>query len=1095
MLRFPAIHGDQLVFTYAGDLYTVPADGGVARRLTGDVGYEMFPRFSPDGQHLAFTGQYDGNTEVYLMSAEGGVPRRLTHTATLDRDDVSDRMGPNNMVLGWRDNDRVVFRSRGTGWNSFIGQLYMAHTQGGIPEQLPLSHGSWCSFSPDGGRMAFNRVMREFRTWKRYRGGMADDIWIYDFETKQIENLTEHPSQDVFPMWHGRRIYFVSDRDDLKRMNLYVCDVETKEVTQLTRFTEFDVKFPSLGDVAIVFENGGFIHRLELGTHEVSRIPIMIQEDLAIGRDGWKDVRSQVGSFDVAPDAKRAVLGARGDIFTVPLKHGPTRNLTRSSGVHDRNAAWSPDGRWIAYVSDATGEDEIYLMPQDGQGPPTQLTASGDTYKYALSWSPDSQYLLWGDRKNRLQFVDVQTKAVVLVDQASAWEISQYAWSPDSRWIAFTRPEERSFPRIALYSVADREWRHATDSWFAASEPAFSADGKLLFFISRRDFSPRTSQTEPNHTYFDMERIYFLTLAKETRSPFEPRSDEVKIASDADDPEEEDPAPEKPAAEKPDETESEESSAGEDASDEEIEKEKDTAKVKVVTTVDWDGLTSRIGVVPVAASDYRSLTSVGQKLFYLRNGFRDEKSRLLVFDFDPEKLQETELGEANGYVVAAGGKKMLLTTGEAAFAIIDLPGSKLEVKDRLDLGDLKVELNRIAEWEQIYRECWRQMRDFMFDPNLHGVDWARLRERYAPWVGHVRHRADLTYVIGELIGELNIGHAYVGGGDYPKAERIATGLLGARIERDPASGYFVIRKILKGQNWDKGLRSPLTEMGVDAQEGDFILAIDGEPTTQRRDLYSALVGKAGKQVRLRLNDEPQEAGSRETTVVPTADESGLYYFDWVEGNIERVSAATDGLVGYVHIPDMGTRGLNEFVKYYYPQLRKEALIVDVRGNGGGNVSPQIIERLRREPAMITIARNSTMNFDPAGMVAGPKVMLLNEYSASDGDIVAFRFRKYGLGPIIGRRSWGGVVGIRGSLPLLDGGFLNKPEFSRYDLEGTEWIMEGTGVEPDLVVDNDPAREFAGVDDQLERAIAVVLEELRTKGVKLSPPPPYPDKSR
>jgi tricorn protease len=1086
LLRFPAIHGDQLVFTYAGDLHTVSADGGVARRLTSDVGYEMFPRFSPDGRQLAFTGQYDGNTEVYLMPAAGGVPRRLTHTATLDRDDVSDRMGPNNMVLGWHDNGRVVFRTRGTGWNSFIGKLYLANTQGGIPEELPLSQGSWCSFSPDRSQMAFNRVMREFRTWKRYRGGMADDIWIYDFETKQIENLTDHPAQDVFPMWHERRVYFVSDRDELKRMNLYVCDLETREISQLTRFTDFDVKFPSLGNNTIVFEHGGFIHRLELETHDVRRVPILIQEDLAVGRDGWKEVRSQINSYDLAPDGKRAAFTARGDIFTVPARHGPTRNLTRSSGVHDRNVTWSPDGRWIAYISDATGEDEIYLRPHDGQGAPTQLTTNADTYKYALRWSPDSQHLLWSDRKNRLQFIHVQTKEITLVDQATAWEISQYAWSPDSRWIAFARPEERSFPRIALYSVADQAWRHATDPWFASSEPAFSADGKLLFFVSRRDFSPRTSQTEPNHAYFDMERIYFLALAKETRSPFEPRSDEVKLEANDTGTNEEEPAPEKSEV-----AEDGESSKGEDVTD----SEKEVAKAKPVVTVDWDGLEARIGAVPVAAANYRRLTSVGQKLFYLRNGLRDDKSRLLVFDLDPGKLEETELGEVNGYTVAAGGKKMLVTTGDADYAIIDLPSSKLELKDRLDLGELKVELNRTAEWEQIYRECWRQMRDFMFDPNLHGVDWRQLRERYAPLVRHVRHRADLTYVIGELIGELNIGHAYVGGGDYPKADRIPTGLLGARIERDPDSGYFVIRKILKGQNWDESLRSPLTEMGVDAREGDYILAIDGEPTTQRRDLYAALVGKAGQQVQLRLNHEPREAGSRVTTVVPTADESGLYYFDWVEGNLERVSAATAGRVGYVHIPDMGTRGLNEFVKYYYPQLRKEALIVDVRGNGGGNVSPQIIERLRREPAMITVARNSTSHFDPAGMVAGPKVMLLNEYSASDGDIVAYRFRKYGLGPIIGRRSWGGVVGIRGSLPLLDGGFLNKPEFSRYDLEGTEWTMEGTGVEPDLVMDNDPAREFAGIDDQLELAIAVVLDELQTKGVKLTPPPPYPDKSR
>jgi len=1082
LLRFPAVHGNQLVFSYAGDLYTVSAKGGVARRLTSNAGYEMFARFSPGGQQIAFTGQYDGNTEVYLMPAEGGVPTRLTYTATLSRDDVSDRMGPNNIVMTWRDDKTVVFRSRRIEWNDFNGQLWLASTEGGLPERLPLPRGGWCSFSPDKNRVAYNRVFREFRTWKRYRGGQADDIWIYDFEKKTIENITHDPAQDIFPMWHQDRIYFVSDRDELKKLNLYVYDLGAKTTRKLTSFTEFDLKFPSLGDNAIVFENGGYLYRFDLASEQAEKVPVFIEEDFAVGRGGLKDVSKETTNFDLAPDGSRALFGARGDVFTLPAKHGPTRNLTRSSGVHERDSQWSPDGKWIAYLSDASGEDEIYILPQDGSRPATQLTAGADTYKYQPIWSPDSRRLLWSDKKQRLQFVEVETKAVTLVDQATDWEISNYAWAPDSQWIAFARPEDKQMTRIALYSLEKKEWQPVTDGWFASHDPAFSSDGKLLFFISERDYAPRFSQVEPDYAYFDMSRIYLVTLAKDIKSPFEPQSDEVKVKQPETTGEKKD-KPEDKAAE----------AKGDKTTDEKKDEPKEPRKIAV--KVDLDGLTQRIAALPAPASGYDHLRSVGEKLYYTRKGAKDEKRRLLLFDLAKDKLKETDLGEFNGYEISADGKKMIVSAGEGAFHIIDLPTARIEAKDKLDLGDLKVTLDRQAEWDQIYRECWRQMRDFLFAPNLQGVDWPKLRARYEPLLKHVQHRADLTYLVGELIAELNIGHAYVGGGDYPKAERISLGLLGAQIERDPASGYYVIRRILKGQNWDKPLRSPLTEIGVQAKAGDYIIAVDGQPANQMRDLYAALVNRAGKQVRLKLNAQPKEEGSHETVVVPTADERPLYYLSWVETNIERVNKATDAKVGYVHIPDMGEHGLNEFVKYYYPQLRKEGLIIDVRFNGGGFVSSQIIERLHRQLVEFTVARNASVNLDPAGMVLGPKVMLLNEFSASDGDIVAYRFRKYKLGTIIGKRSWGGVVGIRGSLPLLDGGYLNRPEYSRFDSEGKEWIMEGKGVEPDIVVDNDPAREFAGTDDQLEKAIIVIQEELQKSPVKIPPPPPYPDKSK
>ena len=1072
LLRFPALHGDRVVFTYAGDLYTVPVQGGVARRLTSDPkGFEMFARFSPDGKTLAFTGQYDGNTEVYVMPSEGGEPRRLTHTATLERDDVSDRMGPNNIVMAWKDNDTVVYRSRRNHWNPFKGELTLARLSGGVPQALPVPRGGWCSFSPDGQQMAYNRVFREFRTWKRYRGGQADEIWLHHFGTGETTRLTSDPAQDIFPMWHGDRIYFVSEREESHQANLYVMDLKTRKPRRLTDFTEFAVKFPSLGDTGIVFENGGYLYRLDFQTEKAVRIPVEIREDLAIGRGGLRDVSKETTSYEIAPDGARALVGARGDVFTVPAKNGATRNLTQSPGVHERNAVWSPDGKWIAYVSDQSGEDEIWIRPQDGSGEPRALTSGADTYKYEIVWSPDSQRIAWTDKLNRLQFVEVESKQVTLVAQSEAFEIRDFTWSPDSQWLAFTKPEVRRFANIYIYGLAQKNQVQVTDGWFDVGSPEFSSDGKYLFFVSERSFNPSYGQTEWNHTYSDMERIYLVTLAAATKSPLAPKSDEVKPRDDK-------------AA-----VSGTEAQAVSDK-DKDKDKDGDVAKAakpsKVVVTVDVDGLTQRITVLPPPASNYGSLSSVGDKLFYVKKG------KLHLFDLEKDK--ETELGEVAGFRVSADRKKMLVKVG-SELAIVDLPSAKLDLADRkLSLSDLKVRLDRRAEWNQIYNECWRQMRDFLFDPKLHGVDWAGMRRRYEPLLAHVQHRADLTFIIGEMIGELNIGHAYVGGGDLPKPERISLGLLGAVIQPD-ASGYFRIERILRGHNWDSKYRSPLTEIGVEIRPGDYILAVQGQSTRGMTDLYSALVGTAGKPVVLRVNREPKEEGARDQTVIPTADEQPLYYLDWVLGNIEKVDKASGGKIGYVHVPDMGVPGLNEFAKFYYPQLHKEALVVDCRGNGGGNVSPMIIERLRREPAMWTVARNGAVNVDPSGQVLGPKVLLIDQHSASDGDIVGYRFRKHRLGPIIGQRSWGGVVGIRGSLPLLDGGILNRPEFSRFDLEAKEWIMEGTGVEPDIEVDNDPTREFSGTDDQLNRAIAELKKAMESKPVKIPQPPAYPDKSK
>lgn len=1065
LLRFPAINGDKIVFTYAGDIYTVAKAGGMARKLTNHEGFEMFAKFSPDGKQIAFTAQYDGNTEVYLMPSEGGVPVRLTYTATLGRDDISDRMGPNNIVMAWTpDGKKIIYRSRKESFNDFVGQLYSVPVTGGLSSEIPLSTGGFCSYSPDGSKLAFNRVFREFRTWKYYKGGMADDIRIFDFQTGEVTNVTSNDAQDIFPMWHGDNIYFLSDRD--RTMNLFVYHTGTHLVRKLTNYTDYDIKFPSLGNNAIVYENGGYIYIFDLLTEKSTKVSITIAEDFYGGRNELKDASKSVSSADLSPDGKRVVLTARGDVFSVPSEEGITRNLTESSGAHDREAAWSPDGKYIAYLSDKSGEYEIYMKAQDGSAEAVQLTTNADTYKFNILWSPDSKKILWNDKKMRLQYVDIGSKAVTLVDQSKVWEFNQFGWSPDSRWIAYVTQLPTNFGKIMLYNLETGTKIPVTDDWYTSNSPSFSNDGKYLFFASGRDFNPIYSETEWNHAYRNMERIYFVILAEDTPNPFAPKNDEVEIkkdeASKADDGKKGGQGQEDKMAEKP------------------------------VTKIDTAGLGDRIVGLPVRPSNYMNINSLEDKVYY--NEMMDGGDGISLKMYDLKKKEETELGKGMFFSLSFDGKKMLVAQ-DGKYAVIDLPSGKINLTKYTDLSGLKVYVNKDEEWKQIFDEAWRQMRDFFYVENMHGVDWPAMKAKYGQMLPYVNNRNDLNYLIGEMIAELSIGHAYVNGGDKPSPERIKTGLLGAKVSKDAVSGYFKVDMVLKGQNWSREMRSPLTEVGVNVKEGDYILAVDGKPADKMPDLYAAFVGKAGKPVELTVNSSASLAGSRKVIVTPVEDEANLYYYNWVQHNIDYVNSKTNGEVGYIHIPDMGPEGLNEFVKYFYPQLSKKGLIIDDRGNGGGNVSPMIIERLQRQITRSNMVRNSEIpGYTPRQMMLGPKVMLINQYSASDGDLFPYAFKKHQMGTVIGVRTWGGVVGIRGSLPFIDGMDLRKPEFASYSSETSEWIIEGIGVEPDIVVDNDPALEYKGIDTQLDKAIEVITVQLKDyKGVP--PIPEGPDKSK
>ncbi len=1067
LLRFPAIYGKQIVFSYAGDLFTVDSDGGIARKLTSHNGYEIFPRFSPDGSQIAFTGQYDGNTEVFTIPSEGGAPKRLTYTATLDRDNVSDRMGPNNLVMDWTpDGKYITFRSRKQSFNSFIGQLFKVSVDGGIPEELPLPYGGFHSWSDDGNKIAYNRIFREFRTWKYYRGGMADEIWIHDFESRTTEKVTDNVEQDIIPMWVGDQIFYLSDRD--RCMNMFVYNTSTKQTSKVTDFKEYDIKFPSLGKEQIVFENGGYIYKLDVNTQKYEKVEVQIANDNAYSRTELVDASKNITSIDISPNGERALFSARGEIFTVPAKHGVTRNLSQSPGAHDRVASWSPDGKNIAWFSDKSGEYELYIQRQDGTKEAVSLTKGYKNYPYELKWSPDSKMIAFSDHFMTLQVVDVAAKKTQVVKKSVSTELNDFDWSPDSKWLAFTENDKNGLGVIHLYNLKDKEFHPVTDNWYESADPRFSPDGKYLYFTSARDFNPTFSNLELNIAYTDMTKVYMVTLDKDTPSPFAPENDEVKIDETGD-------ADEKDKDKDKDK--------GKSKGKEEAGDEKEDKDIKI----DVEGLNSRILALPLTAMNYGNLHAAEGKVYYIAGSQAEPGFTAKVFDLKSKK--ETDLGKNLIFTISANGKKMIVRQN-GKYGVIDLPGAAVTLSETIDLSNMQVLTEYKKEWKQIYDESWRQMRDFFYVENMHGVDWKAMHEKYDALVPYVNHRNDLTYVIGELIGELSVGHSYVNSPAGMKGpERIPTGLLGAKISKEE-NGFFRINEILEGANWSEELRSPLTEVGLDVRAGDYIIAVNGQSTEDMDDIYASLVNTAGKTVKLTINSQASWDGARHELVKPIADESQLYYYNWVHGNIDKVNEATDGQIGYLHIPDMGVGGLNIFNRYYYPQLKnKKGLIIDDRGNGGGFVSRIVVEKLQRELSFVFSSRRGVEDGDPVpgGTVYGPKVLLINFASASDGDLFPYQFKKHKLGTTIGTRTWGGVVGIRGSLPFIDGGDLRRPESGSYSATESEWIVENHGVEPDIVLDNDPAKEYDGEDEQLNKAIEVIMGQLD----QYAPPPPKP----
>jgi len=1050
LLRFPDIHGDQITFTHGGDIWIASVEGGEARRLTADPGVELFPKFSPDGRFIAFTGQYGGDEQVFVIPTSGGEARQLTYYPAAGP--LPDRWGYDNQVQGWTpDGEGVIFRSLRDAYGLTDGKLYTVDADGGLPEALPMTVSGAGILSPDGTQALFSPLMRDFRTWKRYEGGWAQDLFIFNLDGSGSVNITNHPRTDRDPMWMGDTVYFVSDRDDY--LNIYSYDPETGETEQLTEHEGVDVRWPGDdGESRIVYELAGSLRVLDVESGEDRAIEINVGDDDNLTRPRMVDASGDLRGFSLSPDGVRLAIAARGEVFSVPVEAGITRNLTGTPAAHDREVAWSPEGDLIAYISDETGEEQIWLRDPTGSEAPRQLTDSLTTRIYNPVWSPDGTKIAFGDSEARILVVDVESGEVSEAYDDPGYHAHDYDWSPDSKYLAFSIAEPRMartspFRSIFIWEADSGEARRVTSDRYSEYAPRFSDDGEHLFFLSRREFAPLVDPVEWNFAQDRGIGVFALALSEDASNPFLPRNDEVTVSDDSEDGKDED---------------------GDEA---------DTVEVKI----DWDGLSDRLIRVPVEADNIAALAISGGHIitwhpgafYYGRGPGMDAK--LMAYDIANRESFELASG-VNGFSLAADESFVAVQSGGQIKRLKIAKDNKDE--KTASLSDVETRVIPAEEYLQIFDETWRRFRDYFYAANMHGYDWEALRDQYRPLVADVAHRSDLNYLIGEMIGELNAGHAYKAGGDIEAPKRPATALLGARLELGPGGERYRFAEIFRGSTAEPKYRSPLTEVGVDVERGDYLLAVNGRELRADDNVYALLQGLGDGLVELTVADSASGRNTRRVVIEPLTSEDNLHYYRWVEGNRAKVSAASRGRIGYIHIPDMGAAGIYEFNRQYYSQIGKDGLVIDVRQNGGGNVSQMLINRLDRD--LIFTSHTRGVDFAgsyPNAVFTGAMAAILDEDSASDGDIFPAAFKARGLGPLIGKRSWGGVVGITNHGPLMDGGSVSVPQFGFADAEGN-WTIEGVGVEPDIEVDNPPEALLRGEDPQLLRAITEIERQLR-----------------
>lgn len=1045
LMRMPDIQGGRISFVYAGDLWTVARAGGTAQRLTSHAGLEVFPKFSPDGRTIAFTGEYDGNTDAFTVPTEGGEPKRLTFHPGADQ------------VSEWYpDGKNILLRSGRASAPSRFDRFLRIAADGGFETLLPLPTAGYASWSQDAKQIAFVSPSYDRRTWKRYKGGNAPNIWVYDFTANKSQCITaDWEGADEWPMFHGRTVYYCSDRNG-KKQNLWAYDLDKKTQRQVTQFTEYDVKWPSVGSDAIVFENGGWLYVMDLPSEKLTRISVQVPDDKPAVRAELRNVSEWVGGMDLSPSAKRAVIEARGDLFTVPAEKGDVRNLTRSPGSRERDPVWSPDGKWIAFLSDKSGEYQLHVTGADGKEADRQVTHEGPGFRYQPIWSPDSKRLAFSDGANRLYWCEIATGKVTVVTHDPYGELHDYTWSGDSRWIAFAQQTGAGFRTIRLYSLADGKVTPVSDGMSDDFAPAFDPDGKYLYFISRRTFTPEFGGFELAMYFSATDKLYAMSLRDSLASPVAPESDEEGG---------------------PGEEDGDNKSAGKDKSGDKA-KDKDPTPMQ---KIDLAGMGRRVAELPIPAGRYTGLSAVSGKVAYLSfAASQDENGNapvdLHVFDFAEREDKTILAGIDEGYALSKDGAKVLYRKDDS-FGITELAPGKKVGDGKLDLDGMTAWIDPRAEWMQMFDEAWRLERDFYYDPAMAGLDWKAIGERYRQLVPYVAHRADLNYILGELIGELSTSHTYVSGGDLPHVEPVSTGLLGVDWGLDAASGLYRFERIYRERDWNSSLAAPLGEPGIRVKEGDFLLEVNGQPVRAPQNLYAAFVGTTGKQTTIKVGASANDPKARVYTVKPIASEGSLRYVAWVQANREKVSKATNGRIAYVHVPNTAVGGIQEFSKGFYPQVDRDGIIVDERFNGGGFIPDFFVQVLQRKTWSYWSSRNGEAFRTPSQAIDGPKCILANEYAGSGGDAFPFYFRQQGLGPVIGKRTWGGLVGISRDLPLVDGGSVTMPDFGIFSTDG-QWMIENHGVEPDIEIENTPESMIDGHDLQLEKAIQWSLEQLQ-----------------